>query len=100
LATDAEKDPVVSCTLWEDERCVVTQVLVNGHVVARRSDLDYVNCTKLLNVRRARASRPSSSEEVTKSRPCAQMVPGLTRGKRDMYLKVRLSRVASGLTYR
>lgn len=51
-ATDAGKDPVVSCTLWEDERCVVTQVLVNGHVVARRSDLDYVNCTKLLNVRR------------------------------------------------
>ncbi|GEM11768.1 transcription factor [Rhodotorula toruloides] len=61
---EGEKDPVVSCTLWEDERCVVTQVLVNGHVVARRSDLDFVNCTKLLN-----------------------MVPGLTRGKRDMYLK-------------
>ncbi|BGP35863.1 hypothetical protein JCM10296v2_007715 [Rhodotorula toruloides] len=64
LTTGGEKDPVVSCTLWEDERCVVTQVLVNGHVVARRSDLDYINCTKLLN-----------------------MVPGLTRGKRDMYLK-------------
>ncbi|PRQ75454.1 hypothetical protein AAT19DRAFT_13511 [Rhodotorula toruloides] len=62
--SDGEKDPVVSCTLWEDERCVVTQVLVKGHVVARRSDLNFVNCTKLLN-----------------------MVPGLTRGKRDMYLK-------------
>ncbi|GJN94788.1 hypothetical protein Rhopal_007880-T1 [Rhodotorula paludigena] len=62
-------NPVVSTTLWEDERTVVMQVLVEGHVVARRSDNDWVNSTKLLN-----------------------MVKGMTRGKRDMYLKNEESR--------
>ncbi|POY72094.1 putative Uridine kinase [Rhodotorula taiwanensis] len=58
------EDPLLSCTLWEDERCIVVQVLVDGHVVARRTDYNWVNSTKLLN-----------------------MVEGLSRGKRDMYLK-------------
>lgn len=31
------RDPIVSCTLWEDERTVVMQVLIEGHVVARRA---------------------------------------------------------------
>ncbi|GAA6058387.1 hypothetical protein JCM3770_006108 [Rhodotorula araucariae] len=61
---DANADPIVSRTLWEDERTVVMQVLVDGHVVARRADNDWINSTKLLN-----------------------MVTGMTRGKRDMYLK-------------
>ncbi|GAA6021544.1 hypothetical protein JCM8202_002322 [Rhodotorula sphaerocarpa] len=62
--TSCTDNPVLSCTLWEDERCVVVQVIVEGHVVARRTDTDWVNATKLLN-----------------------MVGGLSRGKRDMYLK-------------
>ncbi|KAG0653581.1 Mitochondrial dicarboxylate transporter [Rhodotorula mucilaginosa] len=57
-------EPTLSCTLWEDERCIVVQVVVGGHVVARRTDNDWVNSTKLLN-----------------------MVDGLSRGKRDMFLK-------------
>ncbi|GAA5882292.1 hypothetical protein JCM3774_003361 [Rhodotorula dairenensis] len=57
-------DPIVSCSLWEEERCVVALVLVGDHAVARRTDTDYVNSTKLLN-----------------------MVDGLSRGKRDMFLK-------------
>jgi hypothetical protein len=43
-------EPTLSCTLWEDERCIVVQVVVGGHVVARRTDNDWVNSTKLLNV--------------------------------------------------
>ncbi|BGP20768.1 hypothetical protein JCM10213v2_008931 [Rhodosporidiobolus nylandii] len=58
-----KSEPIVSSTLWEDERTVVMQVLVEGHVVARRADNDWVNSTKLLNM------------------------ANLTRGKRDMYLK-------------
>ncbi|GAA6008077.1 uncharacterized protein JCM10292_000734 [Rhodotorula paludigena] len=70
-------NPVVSTTLWEDERTVVMQVLVEGHVVARRSDNDWINSTKLLN-----------------------MVKGMTRGKRDMYLKGRLSPLLSRQVFR
>ncbi|GAA5843818.1 hypothetical protein JCM11251_001811 [Rhodosporidiobolus azoricus] len=62
-------DPIVSSTLWEDERTIVMQVLVEGHVVARRADNDWINSTKLLNM------------------------AGLTRGKRDMYLKNEPQRV-------
>ncbi|GAA5876686.1 hypothetical protein JCM1840_000759 [Sporobolomyces johnsonii] len=61
--------PVVSSTLWEDEMTVVMAVLVEGHVVARRADNDWINCTKLLNM------------------------VGMTRGKRDMYLKNEPQRV-------
>ncbi|GAA5939348.1 hypothetical protein JCM3775_007197 [Rhodotorula graminis] len=59
-------DAIVSCTLWEDERTVAMQVLVDGHVVARRADTDWVNATKIVN-----------------------MVPGMTRGKRDTIVKTR-----------
>ncbi|GAA6020522.1 hypothetical protein JCM10207_000030 [Rhodosporidiobolus poonsookiae] len=59
----APDEPIVSSTLWEDERTIVMQVLVDGHVIARRADNDWVNSTKLLNM------------------------AALTRGKRDMYLK-------------
>ncbi|GAA5878668.1 hypothetical protein JCM8547_005115 [Rhodosporidiobolus lusitaniae] len=62
-------EPIVSSTLWEDERTIVMQVLVDGHVVARRADNDWVNSTKLLNM------------------------AGLTRGKRDMYLKNEPERI-------
>ncbi|GAA5932873.1 hypothetical protein JCM1841_004621 [Sporobolomyces salmonicolor] len=61
--------PVVSSTLWEAEMTVVMAVLVEGHVVARRADNDWINCTKLLNM------------------------VGMTRGKRDMYLKNEPQRV-------
>lgn len=64
VRTPSSTEPTLSCTLWEEERCVVVQVVVGGHVVARRTDNDWVNSTKLLN-----------------------MVDGLSRGKRDMFLK-------------
>ncbi|GAA6040817.1 hypothetical protein JCM8097_007725 [Rhodosporidiobolus ruineniae] len=65
----APQGPIVSSTLWEDERTIVMQVLVDGHVVARRADNDWINSTKLLNM------------------------AGLTRGKRDMYLKNEPQRI-------
>ncbi|TNY19019.1 transcription regulator HTH, apses-type DNA-binding domain-containing protein, partial [Rhodotorula diobovata] len=71
------RNPIVSCTLWEDERTVVMQVLIEGHVVARRADNDWVNSTKLLN-----------------------MVVGMTRGKRDMYLKASLLNEPERIVFR
>ncbi|GAA5938652.1 uncharacterized protein JCM15063_005380 [Sporobolomyces koalae] len=60
---------LVSTTLWEDELTIVLSIAVDGHLVARRVDNDWVNCTKLLNV------------------------VGMTRGRRDMLLKVEEERV-------
>ncbi|GAA5989474.1 hypothetical protein JCM11641_007314 [Rhodosporidiobolus odoratus] len=68
-ASARKLEPIVSSTLWEDERTIVMQVLVDGHVVARRADNDWINSTKLLNM------------------------AGLTRGKRDMYLKNEPERI-------
>ncbi|GAA6060635.1 hypothetical protein JCM10212_006386 [Sporobolomyces blumeae] len=60
---------VVSTTLWEDELTIVMSIVVEGNLVARRVDNDWVNCTKLLNM------------------------AGMTRGKRDMFLKNEHERV-------
>lgn len=44
-------ESAVSCALWEEERCIVVLVVVGDHAIARRTDTDWVNSTKLLNVR-------------------------------------------------
>ncbi|GAA5916285.1 KilA-N domain-containing protein [Sporobolomyces salmoneus] len=43
------KPSTVHPTLWEDQLAVVVSIEVNGHVVARRIDNNWINCTKLLN---------------------------------------------------
>ncbi|KAK4701589.1 hypothetical protein P7C70_g4637, partial [Phenoliferia sp. Uapishka_3] len=55
--------PTVYATMWEDEWTFCYQVCRDGHVVSRRVDNDYINCTKMVNML------------------------GLSRGRRDMILK-------------
>ncbi|KAL8291642.1 hypothetical protein RQP46_001900 [Phenoliferia psychrophenolica] len=57
------KSPRVWIQLWEDEETFCFQVCRSGHIISRRVDNDYVNCTKLINL------------------------AGFTRGKRDLILK-------------
>ncbi|EGV64640.1 DNA-binding domain of Mlu1-box binding protein MBP1, partial [Yamadazyma tenuis ATCC 10573] len=58
-----EHKPLISTVYWDDESTICYQVEVNGVLVSRRSDTNYVNGTKLLNA------------------------AGLSRGKRDGMLK-------------
>lgn len=57
------RKPRIATTYWEDGKTICFQVEVNGVLVSRRQDTNYVNGTKLLNV------------------------AGMSRGKRDGILK-------------
>lgn len=80
------EDPLLSCTLWEDERCIVVQVLVDGHVVARRTDYNWVNSTKLLNVR-LRLCRLSASARC--ECPLTRAPPPTTDGRGPLSRQTR-----------
>lgn len=56
--------PLIKTAFWEDENTICYQVEVDGILVSRREDNNYINGTKLLNV------------------------AGLSRGKRDGMLKL------------